>query len=168
MNAELLQRWRDCVHSNHQSENTRREYFNNPMVMLRTINKPYDEIAQNDLNKYVQFCFKTYKRNTLSLKFWAINNFIKWMERKDLSLPNVNPVDAGKTALNKEEMDKIFNIIEQLSPLHRLTFYLVYDAIRRPQEISILMVPISDKWMWQISEQTLAISHRIQIFSLVP
>jgi integrase len=52
-------------------------------------------------------------------------------------------VDSGHTVIDSKEMDKIFAIIEDLSPIHRLVFYLVYDAIRRPMEI--MNIKISDR-----------------------
>ncbi|MCK5261508.1 MAG: site-specific integrase [Thermoplasmatales archaeon] len=143
MNTELLKQLRDYVCSNHQSENTRRNYIDNPIRMLKHIGKRYKDITQEDLNKYIQYCYEKYKRNTLSQQFWILKDFIRWTGRTDLSLPKIQPVDSGHTAIDSKEMDKIFAVIEDLSPIHRLVFYLVYDAIRRPMEI--MNIKITDR-----------------------
>jgi integrase len=47
----------------------------------------------------------------------------------------MTPIDVGKQAIDEENTDKLLNTVEKLPPLHRLVFYLEYDAIRRPCEI---------------------------------
>jgi integrase len=69
-----------------------------------------------------------------------VQNFFNWAGRDDLQLPKITPVDAGKQALNEIETQKILDTIETLSPLHRLIFYLEFDAIRRPSEIQNLKI----------------------------
>ena len=103
--------------------------------MLNYIGKPLNQITQSDIDKYVQYCLENKKTNGNSIRFWSIRQFLKWAKRDDLVLPKINPVDAGKLALNEDEANKLLFTVESLSPLHRLVFYLEYDAIRRPSEI---------------------------------
>lgn len=135
MNSKILQEYKDFVWGRHSKRNTRFTYTDHARVMLRWIGKPLDEVNQNDVDRFVQYCLENKKVNGNSIRFWSIRQFLKWAKREDLVLPKINPVDAGKLALNEDEVAKLLNTIETLSPLHRLVFYLEFDAIRRPSEI---------------------------------
>ncbi|MCK5112591.1 MAG: site-specific integrase [Thermoplasmatales archaeon] len=135
---EILQEYKDFVWGNYQKNKTRHIYESHPRLCLEWINKPLEQITQEDINRYIHYCYGYCKRNTLSLKFWSTQNFFKWVGRNDLQLPKITPIDAGKQALNEIETQKILDTIETLSPLHQLIFYLEYDAIRRPSEIQNL------------------------------
>jgi len=134
----IIEQYRDYVWGNYQKDKTRHIYESHPRLCLEWIGKPLEQITQDDINRYIHYCYGYCKQNTLSLKFWSVQNFFKWAGRNDLQLPKITPVDAGKQALNKIETQKILDTIETLSPLHRLIFYLEFDAIRRPSEIQNL------------------------------
>ena len=102
--------------------------------MLRWLNISANDITQHELDKYLRYCLETKKPNGNYIRFRGIKVFLEWLG-KDVSTPHVRKVDAGKQALDDSELDKIFNTIESLTPLHRLVFYLEYDTIRRPSEI---------------------------------
>ena len=140
MNDIILQRYRGYVWGKYQKFKTRDVYTSHPRICLHWIDKPLENITQEDIQRFVQYCYNRFKRNTLSLKFWSIQNFFKWVGRNDIQLPKITPEDAGKQALNESEIQKILDTIESLSPLHRLIFYLEYDAIRRPDEIRNLKI----------------------------
>ena len=135
MNEDILQKYKQYVYGRHGKHNTRHTYIEHIRVMLQHIQKPYDKINQDDIDKYVQYCFENRKTNGNAIRFWSIRKFITWTKRTDLAVPTLSPVDAGKLALPEPEAEKILNTIENLSPLHRLIFYLEYDTIRRPDEI---------------------------------
>jgi integrase len=108
--------------------------------MLNSINKPFDEITQKDIDKYVQYCNQNKKRNGNALRFWSIQKFVKWTERNDLKIPIINPIDAGKQALTTEDFDKIIQTLPKLKPLHRVVGYALIDTIRRPNEIKNIKI----------------------------
>jgi len=135
MNDKILQGYKDFVWGRHGKRNTRLTYTDHARVMLDRIGKSLNQVTQNDVDRYVQHCLESMKTNGNSIRFWSIRQFLKWAKRDDLVLPKINPVDAGKLALNEDEANKLIFTVESLSPLHRLVFYLEYDTIRRPSEI---------------------------------
>jgi len=138
MNDKILKEYKGFVCGRHDKNNTRRVYLNNPTVMLKLIDKPLKDITQKDVDKYAEYCYKHRRQNTNAVSFWSINQFFKWANREDIKLPKIVQIDAGKPALNECDTQKLFDTVENLSPLHRLVFYLEYDAIRRPDEIRTL------------------------------
>ncbi len=141
---EILQEYKDFVWGRHSKLTTRLTYINHPKTMLRYLQKPLDQITQADIDRYVQYCYDTKKHNGNVIRFYTIAKFLEWCGKKDLIVPKLVPKDAGKQALNEEETDKLLSTIEELSPLHRLVFYLEYDTIRRPSEIRKLK--LSDRY----------------------
>lgn len=135
MRDKILKEYKDFVWGHHNKINTRRVYIDHPRVTLKRINKPYDQITQKDIDKYVQYCYQNKKVNGNAIRFWSIRKFIKWTKRKDLDIPIVNPIDAGRQALTSENFDKIIQTLPNLKPLHRLVGYGLIDTIRRPSEI---------------------------------
>jgi len=132
---EILQEYKDFVWGEHQKNNTREVYYYPIRQWLRWHNKPYNELTQKDIDKYIQYCYDTRKPNTNAVDFWVLRKFIKWTKRTDLRVPTVTPVDAGKQALDEENTEKLLATVETLPALYRLVFYLEYDCIRRPSEI---------------------------------
>ena len=130
-----LQRYYSYLCGKYSRYNTRRGYIQNARTFLNYIDKPVDKLVQDDLDKFADYCYQHRKTNTNAVSFWCINKFLHWTGRKDLSLPAVTQIDAGKTALDGENTQQLMDSVEQLSPLHQLVFYLEYDAIRRPDEI---------------------------------
>lgn len=141
---DIIQQYRDYVCGRLPKYNTRKAYTVHPRLMLQYIQKPLEQITQTDIDRYIQYCYTNRKHNGNALRFWSIRQFLDWAGRDDLIIPIVTPKDAGKQALNEEETDKLLSTIEELSPLHRLVFYLEYDTIRRPDEIRKLK--ISDRY----------------------
>jgi site-specific recombinase XerD len=135
MNTDILIEYQQYVYGRSNKENTRDAYTFHIKDMLTKINKPYTEITQNDIDQYTRHCLEHYKRNGNAIRFWSIRKFIRWTGRTDLAIAQVNPIDAGKLALNDTETQKMLDTIETMRPLHRLIFYLEYDTIRRPDEI---------------------------------
>lgn len=144
MNDKILQRWKDFVWGEHHKRNTRAVYYFPVQQWLTYYKKPYYEITQQDVNRYIQYCYDTRKPNTNAVNFWVFRKFIKWTGRKDLNIPSVTPVDAGKQALNEVQTQKLLDTVETLPPIYRLIFYLEYDTIRRPEEIRKLK--LSDRY----------------------
>lgn len=140
MNTDILQQYQQYVYGRHNNTNTRSVYLTNITKMLEKINKPYNDITQNDIDRYTQIYLETKKKNGNAIRFWAIRKFIRWTGRTDLNIAQVQPADAGKLALNEKETQKILDIIEKMRPQHRLIFYLEYDTIRRPEEIRKLKI----------------------------
>jgi integrase len=131
----ILQQYKDYVWGHYNKVNTRRVYTDHPQVMLKRINKPFNEITQKDIDEYVQYCYQNKKCNGNAIRLWSIRKFIMWAKREDLNIPVVNPRDAGKQALKSEDFDKIIQTLPNLKPLHRVVGYALIDAIRRPNEI---------------------------------
>ena len=140
MKQDILQKYKQYVHGQHAKHNTRHTYLEHIRVMFEHIDKPYHQITQDDLDKYITYCQENRKQNGNAIRFWSIRQFITWTQRTDLTVPKVSPVDAGKLAINPAETQKILDTIEKLTPLHRLVFYLEYDTIRRPDEIRKLRI----------------------------
>jgi integrase len=140
MNDKILKGYEDFVWGNYEKLNTRRVYIDHPKVMLKRIGKQYNDITQQDINKYVQYCYKNKKHNGNAIRFWSIRKFIKWTKRKDLEIPIVNPKDAGKQALTRENFDKIIETLPNLRPLHRVIGYAIIHTIRRPSEIKDILI----------------------------
>jgi len=143
MNGKILNRYRDFVWGEHDNHNTRLTYTDHPRVMLAHIKKPLQKLTRRDIRDYAEYCYAHKRKNGNAIRFWAIQQFFNWAKKekiltKKLTMPKVSREDAGKRALNNEDTDKLFAAIEQLSPLHRLVFYLEYDTIRRPKEICLL------------------------------
>lgn len=133
-NNEILQKYEDFVCGRYSSKATRETFCIHPKVMLRWLDLPANDITQHELDKYLRYCLDTKKPNGNYIRFRCVKVFLEWLG-KEVSVPYVKKVDAGKQALDDSELDKIFNTIESLTPLHRLVFYLEYDTIRRPSEI---------------------------------
>lgn len=140
MKNEILKQYTDFVWGHYSKINTRRVYIDHPTVMLKRINKPFDEIKQKDITTYVQYCYQNKKRNGNAIRFWSLRKFIKWTKRKDLKIPKVNPIDAGRQALTSENFDKIIQTLPNLKPSHRVVGYGITDAIRRPNEIKNIKI----------------------------
>ena len=120
MNDKILQRWKDFVWGNYKKKNTRAVYYCPIRQWLTYYKKPYYEITQQDVNRYIQYCYDTRKPNTNAVNFWVFRKFIKWTGRNDLNIPTVTPVDAGKQALNEEQTQKLLDTVETLPPIYRL------------------------------------------------
>ncbi len=135
-NDIILQQYWDFVCANYQSKQTREAYTLHPRMMLKWINKNAKELTQKDIDKYTRYCLENKQPNGNYIRFQSIQYFTRWLGKKKIKLPTVRKIDAGKEALNDKELNKIFDTVETLSPLHRLVFYLEYDAIRRPSEIT--------------------------------
>ena len=133
-NNEILQQYRDFVCGRYSSKATRETFCIHPKVMLRWLDMSANDVTQQDLDRYLRYCLETKQPNGNYIRFRCVKVFLEWLGKK-VSVPYVKKVDAGKQALDDSELDKIFNTIESLTPLHRLVFYLEYDAIRRPSEI---------------------------------
>ena len=129
-----LQRYYSYLCGRFEKPNTIRTYYYHPKLFLEHINRPLSEITQDDVNNYVQYCFRKKKHNGNAIRFWSIRQFLKWTNT-DLTLPSLTPQDAGKLALNKENHERLLKTVENLVPEYRLIFYLLNDAIRRPDEI---------------------------------
>lgn len=140
MKDKILREYKDFVWGHYSKINTRRVYIDHPKVMLKRINKSFDEITQKDLDKYVQYCYQNKKVNGNAIRFWSIRKFLTWAEREDLEIPIVNPIDAGRQALTTEDFDKIIQTLPNLKPLHRVIGYALIDTIRRPNEIKNLKI----------------------------
>ena len=152
MNDRILQEYKDFVWGKHSKARTRLSYIAHPKILLEHIGKSVSNITPNDINKYVQYCFERYKQNGNSTRFWSIRQFLKWAKRRKYisinlakELPKVNPIDAGKTALDEETIGQLISTVENLTPLHRMVFYLELDCSRRPEEIRTLK--ITDKYV---------------------
>jgi len=133
-NSEILQEYEDFVCGRYSSKATRESLCIHPKVMLRWLDMPANDITQHDLDKFLRYCLETKKPNGNYIRFRCVKVFLEWLG-KEVTVPYVKKVDAGKQALDDSELEKIFSTIESLTPLHRLVFYLEYDAIRRPSEI---------------------------------
>lgn len=144
MNDIILQQYKDYVWGKYQKRNTRLTFTDHPRVLLRYINKPLGDATQEDIDRFVKWCFENRTHNGNAIRFWVIRQFLNWAKRPDLSVPQVSPIDAGKQALNEENAEKLLSSIEKLSPAHRLVFYLEYDTIRRPSEVRD--VKLSDRY----------------------
>lgn len=140
MKDKILQEYKGFVWGRYNKINTRRCYIDHPKVMLKRINKPFDEITQEDIEQYVQYCYNNKKRNGNAIRFWSIRKFITWTKRKDLAIPIVNPTDAGRQALTSEDFDKIIQTLPNLKPIHRVIGYALIDTIRRPNEIKNIKI----------------------------
>lgn len=135
----VLQRYYDYLCGRFSSKNTIRCYYYHPKKLLEHINKPLSEITQDDVSQYVQYCFRAKKRNGNAIRFWSIRKFFEWANI-DLEIPTVSPCDAGKLSLNRENHERLLSTVETLNAEYRLIFYLLNDAIRRPDEIRTLKI----------------------------
>ena len=145
MNDRILMKYRDFVWGKYPKTNTRRTMIDHPTVMVKHIGKPLKDITQGDIDKYVRWCYENRKHNGNVIRFWSIKQCIKWARKnryitRRLRLPKLNPVDAGKQALQSEDVDRLLEAVEKLSPLHRLVTYLCIDALRRPSTIINLKI----------------------------
>ena len=139
-NKQIYNQYKRFVWARHHKRNTRLTYTDHVRNLLDHLQKPYTKINQNDLDTYIQHKLETRSTNGNSIRFWSIQRFINWTERNDLTMPKVTPVDPGKNALEENQIEKIFQTLPQLSQLHQLIFYLEYDTIRRPREITQLKI----------------------------
>jgi len=140
MKDKILNQYKGFVWGHYNKINTRRVYIDHPRIMLKHINKPFNDITQEDIDQYVQYCYNNKKRNGNAIRFWSIRKFIAWTQRKDLEIPIVNPIDAGRQALTSENFDKIMQTLPNLKPLHRVVGYALIDTIRRPNEIKNIKI----------------------------
>lgn len=139
-NKQIYNQYKRFVWARHHKRNTRLTYTDHIRNLLTYLQKPYTEINQNDLDRYIQEKLETRSTNGNSIRFWSIQKFIDWTQRHDLTMPKITPVDPGKNALQETEIQKIFQTLPTLSHLHQLIFYLEYDTIRRPREITQLKI----------------------------
>lgn len=135
MNDKILQQYRDFVWGKYTKITTRRTYVDHPSIMLRHIGKPLKAVTQKDVDRYIQYCEHAKKHNGNVVRYFSIATFMRWANRTDIIIPKLVPIDAGKQALDESQTQRLLDIIEELSPLHRLVFYGEYDLIRRPSEM---------------------------------
>jgi integrase len=144
MNDTVFEQYKDYVRGRYPKERTRENYIDNPRIMLQWLGKTTIDLTQNDISTYYEYCYKTKKINGNALRFWAIKHYLEWASRIDLRVPKISPVDAGKQALNEENLNRLHDAVENLSPLYRLVFYLEIDTLRRPSEIR--EIKINDRY----------------------
>ena len=56
MKQDILQKYKQYVHGQHAKHNTRHTYLEHIRVMFKHIDKPYHQITQDDLDKYITHC----------------------------------------------------------------------------------------------------------------
>jgi len=121
-------------------EQTRRNYIKIPKALLTYLNKEIEEITQDDIDEYVRYCIRTRMHNGNATRFRILHYFFKWTGQ-NYELPMLSMKRTLKAVLNQEQTEQLFETVEEMSSLHQLVFYLEYDAIRRPYEITNIKIP---------------------------
>lgn len=116
------------------NDETRKNYLSFPREFLQHLNKPLLDITQEDVNQYVRYCIQHYRNNGNKTRFQLIQYFLNWTQTP-LTLPKLRYKDIDKAVLNEEQMQTLFETVQDMSLLHQLILYLEYDGIRRPREI---------------------------------
>lgn len=116
------------------SDETRKNYLSFPREFLQHLNKNPTDITQEEVNQYVRYCITNYRNNGNKTRFQLIQYFLNWTQTP-LTLPRLRYKDVDKAVLNEDQLQTLFETVQDMSLLHQLILYLEYDGIRRPKEI---------------------------------
>jgi integrase/recombinase XerD len=140
LSVQLIEKLEAELRSRKYSIQTRRAYIYYNRLICRTLQKPPEEIRQDDVTEFLALMEKEkkYSASALNLAISAIKFFFKFVLKKDDLAEKHRPRHDGRLPmiLSKEEISKILSL--EKNPKHRLLLMLVYSSGLRVSEVVAL------------------------------
>jgi integrase/recombinase XerD len=140
LSVQLIEKLEAELRSRKYSVQTRRAYIYYNRLICRTLQKPPEEIRQDDVTAFLALMEKDkkYSASALNLAISAIKFFFKFVLKKDDLAEKHRPRHDGRLPmiLSKEEISKILSL--EKNPKHRLLLMLVYSSGLRVSEVVAL------------------------------
>jgi len=133
---QTLQDYQDYLAVHKRKEYTRRYYYDTIHKLLTDTKKTISTLTKKDINQWIAIQNqKNLAHNTIQNYIIRINLFLQWLNRKEWNLKRIGWKDTNRTILTLQEIIKIRNTAQKISPEHHLIILFITDLAARPSEI---------------------------------
>lgn len=134
---DILEKYKKYLSGEYTSYHTKADYYCHV--------KQFIEITKGIFNKDTIMDYKIFlnnkydKRNTRNKKIIAINQFLKWLDKKELLMKNIGWENPNKPILNDSDISKILDVAFDDPELY-LIVMLLWDGCLRDETIINLKI----------------------------
>jgi len=138
-NNELLEKYHQYLRLNYHKKTTIDNYYYHVRKFVRWINKPINQITQNDMLNWKEYITHTFKINGNTRRIYSVNHFVRWIGKWELTVPLPKGELINRKVLSEKELNDYLWVSKSDSLLHVIAL-LQIDGVLRPSEISQIKI----------------------------